>query len=349
MDFIEGLPKSRHKDVIFVVVDRLTIYAHFMALAHPYTAESIAEVFMENVYRLHGLPKSIISDRDKVFTSKFWQALFKQMQVKLNLSTTYHPQTDGQTEKVNQCVEGYLRCMIFQKPKSWSNWLHLAEWWYNTNYHSSLKCTPFQALYGYLPPLLVSGSISKDEAFKWVTDRDAVIAALKENLRRAQNRMKVQADKGRSERTLEVGDWVYLKLQPYRQVSLAIRSNLKLASKYYGPYRVIEKIGQVAYKLLLSAGSLLHPVFHISQLKKRIGREVVAQIHPPTVAQEGQVLTEPLAVLGKRLVKRNNRAYLCSGQTSQRRKLRGRITTISVANTPPLILGDKDHLQGRVL
>lgn len=92
MDFVEGLPKLNHKEVILVVVDRFTKYAHFVPLCHPYTAEVVADLFMENIYKLHGLPRSIISDRDKVFTSKFWQTIFKKMQVKLNLSTAYHPQ-----------------------------------------------------------------------------------------------------------------------------------------------------------------------------------------------------------------------------------------------------------------
>ncbi|XP_019163484.1 PREDICTED: uncharacterized protein LOC109159828 [Ipomoea nil] len=308
MDFIEGLPLSKQKNVILVVVDRLTKYAHFIAVSHPYTAEIIANLFMENIYRLHGLPRSIISDRDKVFTSRFWQALFKNMQVQLNLSTAYHPQTDGQTERVNQCLESYLRCMAFQKPASWGKWLHLAEWWYNTNYHSALKCTPFQALYGYTPPALVCNAIHKDDESSWLIERNAVLATLKENLKQAHNRMKVQADKGRSERILMVGDWVYLKVQPYRQVSLAVRSNLKLASKYYGPYKVIEKVGAVAYKLQLPAGAQLHPVFHVSQLKKRVGEGTVVQLDPPVLDKDGQLLTEPVAVLGKRLVERNNQA-----------------------------------------
>lgn len=120
--------------------------------------------------------------------------------------------------------------------------------------------------------------------------------------------MELQADKGISERTLEVGDWVYLKLQPYKQVSLAIRSSLKLSSKYYGPYQVLERIGEVAYKLLLPPGSSLHPVLHVSQLKKKIGKGIVAQLDPPITGQEGQALAEPLVVLGKRLVKRRNQA-----------------------------------------
>lgn len=137
---------------------------------------------MNHIYKLHGLPREIISDRDKVFTSKFWQAIFKSMQVKLSLSTPYHPQIDGQTERVNKCLEGYLRRMVFRKPKNWVKWLHLAEWWYNTNYHSSHKCTPFHALYGYSPPLMAFDSILGDTNFNWLTERKAVMAALKENL-----------------------------------------------------------------------------------------------------------------------------------------------------------------------
>ena len=127
MDFIEGLPKSQGKEVILVVVDRFSKYAHFVGLSHPYTAESVAQAYLDNIYKLHGLPRSIVSDRDTIFLNSFWQALFSVLGVELLLSSSYHPQTDGQTEVLNRCLEHYLRCLCLQTHKAWAGWLPLAE------------------------------------------------------------------------------------------------------------------------------------------------------------------------------------------------------------------------------
>ena len=147
MDFNYALPNSFGKTVIFVVVDRLSKEAHFIALSHPYSAASVAQAFLDNVYKLHGFPRSIVSDRDAVFLSEFWQELFKLQACSLNMSTAYHPQSDGQTEVVNRCVETYLRCMTSDKPTMWSKWLPLAEFWYNTNFHT------YEVVYGQSPPM----------------------------------------------------------------------------------------------------------------------------------------------------------------------------------------------------
>lgn len=120
MDFIEGLPKSEGHSVILVIVDRLTKFAHFIPRKHPYTAMTVSQLFVDNVVKLHGLPSTIVIDRDSIFVSSFWKHLFKVYRVNLTLSTAYHPQTDGQTERVNQCLEMYLRCsgQDAQEPRS---------------------------------------------------------------------------------------------------------------------------------------------------------------------------------------------------------------------------------------
>lgn len=203
------------------------------------------------VYRLHGLPSSIISDRDRIFTSHFWSELFKLADVSLCRSTAYHPQSDGQTERLNQCLETYLRCYVHACPSKWSQWLTSAELWYNTCFHSAIGRSPFEALYGYPPRLLVidPATASHPAVITWSTYRQWMDELLRDHLHRATNRMKKQTDQHRSERHFAVGDLVYLKLQPYVQTSLAPRSHHKLAFRFFGPFRILDRTGSVAYRL----------------------------------------------------------------------------------------------------
>ena len=144
MDFIVGLPKSGYKSVIMVVVDRLSKYAHFFALQHPFTTFTVAQIFMDHIFKLHGMPHSIVSDRDPTFTRKFWKELFRIRGTQLHLSNSYHLQTDGQKQVFNKCLETYLRCFSFDQKNQWAQWLPLIEWWYNTYYHTTTHMTPFE-------------------------------------------------------------------------------------------------------------------------------------------------------------------------------------------------------------
>jgi hypothetical protein len=202
MDFIVGLPKSGNKSVIMVVVDHLSKYAHLCSLQRPFTASTMAQIFMDHIFKLHGLPHSIISKQDPTFTNNFWEELFRLRGTQLHLNTTYHPQIDGQIEIVNKCLETYLRCFASERKNQWVQWLPLVEWWYNTSYHTTTRMTPFEAIYGQNPPSVLSyiPSLSKVQAVdQTLTVREAILCSLKENLVMAQNHMKQQADQGRSE------------------------------------------------------------------------------------------------------------------------------------------------------
>jgi hypothetical protein len=203
MDFVEGLPKSGAANCILVVVDKFTKYGHFIPLHHPYTVVTVAKACLDNVYKLHGMPLSIVSDRDRIFTSRFWQELFRRAQVQLRMSSSYHPQSDGQTECVNQCMETYLWCFVHACPTKWLQYLPLAEFWYNTSLHFAIGRSPFEALYGHSSRIFgitATNSTPVDNLDQWLQERSVVQDLTRQHLSRAQLRMKYQANNGRTER-----------------------------------------------------------------------------------------------------------------------------------------------------
>nr|KYP69938.1 Transposon Ty3-I Gag-Pol polyprotein [Cajanus cajan] len=149
MDFIVGLPRSaRNSDAIWVIVDRLTKCAHFLPVNIKWSLEKLTQLYVREIVRLHGVPSSIISDRDPSFTSRFWQSLHQALGTKLRLSSAYHPQMDGQSERTIQSLEDLLRACVLDHLGSWEEVLPLVEFTYNNSFHASIGMAPFEALYG---------------------------------------------------------------------------------------------------------------------------------------------------------------------------------------------------------
>jgi hypothetical protein len=207
-------------------------------------------------------------------------------------------------QRVSQCLELYLRCDVNSTPRHWTNWLSLAELWYNSAHHASLKCSPFKALYGVEPSIGLlpdlNNTVSSD-ATPTLEERHQFLELLRQQLARAQNKMKLQVDTKRSERHVQVGKLVLLKLQPYTQTSVARRPCPKLAFKYYGPYAVLEKIGSMAYKLELPTSSQIHPDFHVSQLKSFTPDHQPVFSELPSVPMLDTAQVEPELILDRRL------------------------------------------------
>jgi hypothetical protein len=283
MDFIVGLPNTSQKhNSIWVIIDRLTKTAHFLPVHTTYTAKKYAKVYLEQIIRLHGVPKTIISDRGAQFIARFWEQLQSSLGTKLIRSSAYHPQTDGQTERVNQILEDMFRACIIHYDTNWDKCLGLAEFSYNNSYQSSLQMAPFEALYGRRCRTPLSWSETGEHQIfgpDLVTVAEDKVKLIQANLKAVQSRQKSYADQRRKPLQFQVGDYVYLRVSPTKR---AQRFGLKgkLAPQYIGPFEITKACGPVAYRLrLLTQLTAIHDVFHISQLKKciKVPTEVIKQ------------------------------------------------------------------------
>ena len=274
MDFIVQLPLTKAGyDTIFVIVDRLSKRAHFIPTTTNVTAPEVAKLFFNQIFRLHGLPQVIVSDRDPKFVSKFWQDLLKRLGTKLAMSTAYHPQTDGQTERMNRTLEDMLRAYVNYKQDNWDECLAAAEFAYNQATQASTGFSPFELDCGRnlsIPRLFTDqarpqSQVASTEDF--MTHWQNILQVAKDSFYEAQDRQARNANQHRREDSFNVGDQVLLSTAHLQTDAEKRRPLKKLQAKFVGPYKIIAVISPMAYKLDLPSTMHVHPVFHISLLK----------------------------------------------------------------------------------
>ncbi|MBW0579836.1 hypothetical protein O181_119551 [Austropuccinia psidii MF-1] len=281
MDFITQLPLSNSFDSILVIVDRFSKMVVFIPTMSSITSLDLAHLFIKNIFSKHGLPFSIFSDRGSLFVSSFWTNLCQQLKISRDLSTAYHPETDGQTERVNQILEQYLRMYVSYHQDDWNTWLPLAEFAYNNSDHSSTKQSPFFTVYGR-DPQFDSVHITQDNpAGKLSTKIQSVQQDVKRELEASINR--------------------------FKRISNQPDPPKKLSERWLGPFAILKKVSSHYYHLKLpSQWKSFHPVFHISLLEP-VKTSTIPNRHqepPPPITIEEEEEWEVSQVLDSKLKRR---------------------------------------------
>ncbi|MCO5548616.1 hypothetical protein L7F22_002076 [Adiantum nelumboides] len=275
MDFIFYLPRTpTGNDGIWTIICRFSKQAHFVPVRKKIKSDHMVKLFMHNIFKYHGMPQSIVSDRDPRMTSLFWKALFENMGTTLKFSSSFHPQTDGQSEEANSTVLDLLKCYVSEHKATWEHYLPLVEYAYNNTVHTSTGKAPFEIVEGgkKVPPILQT----KDKIFeadKYVQNMDEAYRKIKLALEKTQSKQKKAADRHRRELVFSLGDWVLLRFEKARLRKMKGKERLfpKLGMRYYGPFQVCDKISDVAYRLKLPEGWKIHNAFHVSLLRPFVG------------------------------------------------------------------------------
>ncbi|GJW37646.1 putative reverse transcriptase domain-containing protein [Tanacetum coccineum] len=267
--------------------------------------EKLMKLYMKEVVTRHGVTISIISDRDGRFTSLFWQALHKALGTRLDMSTAYHPETDGQSERTIQTLEDMLRACVLDFGKNWDRHLPLVEFSYNNSYHTSIKAAPFEALYGRKCRSPVCWAEVGDAQLTGpaiIHETTEKIVQIKSRIQAARDRQKSYANIRRKPMVFQVGDKVMLKVSPWKGV-VRFGKRGKLNPRYVGPFKVIERVRTVAYKLELPQQlSRVHNTFHVSNLKKCLSDEsLVIPLEELRVDDKLHFVEEPVEVMDREI------------------------------------------------
>ena len=319
MDLITSLPTTADgHDAIMVFVDRLSKMAHFAPTTTEVTAEGVARLFTDHVFRYHGLPQSIVSDRDARFTSQFWRAVCRLLRTKQLMSTAFHPQTDGQTEIMNRVLEEMLRNYVNPAQTDWDLHLSLAEFAVNNTRNESTQRSPFQlnsAKEPRIPPQMGAHYLERvPHALDWCNELQENVQFAKQCLHAAQQRQKHYADEKRSlQPTLAIGDMVLLNTKNIRLNHPGAR---KLLPRWIGPFPVTRVIGahNTAAELKLPDSYRIHPVFHISLLRPMqdtpSGRQWLLPAPAPVAFLDGDPYWSVEAILDHKEVKRGKKMVM---------------------------------------
>ncbi|KAK9048751.1 hypothetical protein SSX86_032282 [Deinandra increscens subsp. villosa] len=312
MDLVTKLPRTaRNHDAIWVIVDRLTKSAHFLPIREKYSSEKLADIYIDEIVSRHGVPVSIVSDRDTRFTSEFWQGFQEEMGSRLHLSTAYHPQTDGQSERTIQTLEDMLRACVIDFGGNWDRHLPLVEFAYNNSYHSSIGMPPFEMLYGRKCRTPVCwGEVGQRElsSREVVRETSAKIDIVRARLKAAQDRQKSYADKRRRPIEFQEGDYVMLKVSPWKGV-IRFRKRGKLSPRFIGPFKILARVGKVAYQLELPEElSGIHNTFHVSYLRKCLADEsAYVPLDDLVIDDKLNYVERPIAILDRNVKRLRNK------------------------------------------